>query len=137
MAQLSQAGIRTGVLVAPLMPGINDSPEQVREVVRLATEAGAVYITGLALHLRRGVREVFMEYLASCRPELVPRYEALYRRGAYMPKDERAKLARLLEGPSVPRERVSRAIPAREEPPAPGRRTVPVPVPVSVQTTLF
>ena len=54
VAELTRAGIRTSVLIAPLMPGINDSPEQVREVVRLATEAGAVHITGIALHLRRG-----------------------------------------------------------------------------------
>ncbi len=116
VARLSEAGIPTSVLVAPLMPGINDSPAQVREVVRLATEAGAVSITGLALHLRGSVRQVFMEYLAESRPELVPRYEALYRRGAYMPRDERAKLAALLEGPGVPKQRVSRQIPARNEP---------------------
>jgi DNA repair photolyase len=111
LAELSKAGIRTGVLVAPLMPGINDSPEQVREVVRLASEAGAVYITGIALHLRRGVREVFMEWLGDHRPELVPRYEALYRGGAYMPVAERRRLTQLLEGPLVPpKERFSRAI---------------------------
>jgi DNA repair photolyase len=109
IAELAQAGIRTGVLVAPLMPGINDSPEQVREVVRLATEAGAAYITGIALHLRRGVRDVFMEWLVEQRPELVPRYEALYRHGAYMPAAERRRLAQLLEGPLMPpRERFSR-----------------------------
>jgi DNA repair photolyase len=111
VAELTRAGIRTGVLVAPLMPGINDSPEQVREVVRLATEAGASYITGIALHLRRGVREVFMEWLAEERPELVPRYEALYQRRAYMPMDERRRLTELLEGPlKPPRERFSRVL---------------------------
>lgn len=100
VSELTRAGIRTGVLIAPLMPGINDSPEQVREVVRLATEAGADYITGIALHLRRGVREVFMEWLAANRPELVERYEQLYRRGAYMPPEERRRLAQMLQGPS-------------------------------------
>ena len=100
VAELSSAGIRTGVLIAPLMPGINDSPEQVREIVRLATEAGADYITGIALHLRRGVREVFMEWLAEHRPELVAQYEQLYSRGAYMAADERRRLAQLLQGPS-------------------------------------
>ncbi|HEX3803677.1 MAG TPA: radical SAM protein [Solirubrobacteraceae bacterium] len=117
LAELARAGIRTGVLVAPLMPGINDSPEQVREVVRLATEAGAGYVTGIALHLRRGVREVFMEWLAEQRPELVPRYEALYRRGAYMPVAERRRLTQLLEGPLLPAKkrfgRVLRAGPER------------------------
>jgi DNA repair photolyase len=104
LAQLSAAGIRTGVLVAPLMPGINDAPDQVREVVALATKAGASYITGLALHLRRGVREVFMEWLAQQRPELVPRYEALYAGRAYLPAAERRQLTRLLEGPLQPTE---------------------------------
>jgi DNA repair photolyase len=106
LAQLSAAGIRTGVLVAPLMPGINDAPEQVAEVVRLATEAGASYVTGIALHLRKGVREVFMEWLQANRPELTKRYEDLYGRGAYAPPAERRRLARLIEGPlQLPRER--------------------------------
>ncbi|HWE59802.1 MAG TPA: LAGLIDADG family homing endonuclease [Solirubrobacteraceae bacterium] len=109
LAELTSAGIRTGVLIAPLMPGINDSPEQVREIVREATAAGADYITGIALHLRRGVREVFMEWLAEHRPELVAQYERLYRRGAYMPADERRRLAQMLQGPSTSaRQRTSR-----------------------------
>ena len=101
LAELTSSGIRAGVLIAPLMPGINDSPEQVREIVRLATEAGADYITGIALHLRRGVREVFMEWLSEYRPELVPQYEQLYRRGAYMAPEERRRLAQMLQGPSL------------------------------------
>jgi DNA repair photolyase len=120
IAALAAAGIRTGVLVAPLMPGINDSPEQVREVVRLATEAGAKYVIGIALHLRRGVREVFMEWLVEQRPELTERYQELYRRGAYLPLAERQRLTKLIEGPLVPpRERFGRVLKpeleAREE----------------------
>jgi DNA repair photolyase len=126
VAELTSAGIRTGVLIAPLMPGINDSPEQVRDVVRQATEAGADYITGIALHLRRGVREVFMEWLGEYRPELVPQYEELYKRGAYMPADERRRLARLLQGPSQsPGQRMGRML--RRDPPenSPYRRRPP------------
>ncbi len=134
IAELAQAGIRTGVLVAPLMPGINDSPEQVREVVRLATEAGAGYITGIALHLRKGVREVFMEWLADQRPELVPRYEALYRRGAYMPVSERRRLTQLLEGPlTPPRERFGRMLRAGRE----SSPVAPAPHSAPVQASLF
>lgn len=115
IAELTRAGIRTGVLVAPLMPGINDSPAQVREVVRLATEAGASYVIGIALHLRRGVREVFMEWLAQERPRLVPRYQALYQRGAYMSRDQRRRLTALIEGPlTPPRERFGRVLDAQE-----------------------
>ncbi len=134
LAKLTDAGIRTGVLVAPLMPGINDSPGQVREVVRLATEAGADYIIGIALHLRRGVREVFMEWLAQQRPELVAHYEELYRRRAYLPVAERRRLTQLVEGPRTPpKERFSRSL----RPDAVPDRAANRPYPQPVQTRLF
>ena len=40
--KLNEAGVPAGILIAPLMPGINDSPEQVGEILRLAEEAGAI-----------------------------------------------------------------------------------------------
>ncbi len=96
VAELNRAGIPTGVLIAPLMPGINDAPHQVEPLLALAEQAGATSIGGLALHLRGEVREVFMGWLATQRPDLVPRYRELYRRGAYAPKQERVRLARLV-----------------------------------------
>ena len=36
VAELNRAGIPTGVLIAPLMPGINDAPEQVAKIVEVA-----------------------------------------------------------------------------------------------------
>ena len=78
VAAFNEAGIPSGVLIAPLMPGINDRPEQVEEIVRLAEEAGATFANGIALHLRPGVKEVFMSWLSAARPDLVQRYETLY-----------------------------------------------------------
>jgi DNA repair photolyase len=78
------------------MPGINDSPEQVERILTLCAEAGAVHIGGIALHLRGEVRGIFMDWLRSQRPDLVPRYEKLYARGAYAPKSERERLSRLV-----------------------------------------
>jgi DNA repair photolyase len=101
VAELTRAGIRTGVLVAPLMPGINDDPEQVARILELASEAGAAYVSGIALHLRGEVRDLFMEWLAENRSDLVPRYRALYRKGAYMPPEERRRLAGLVNGPDL------------------------------------
>jgi DNA repair photolyase len=104
VAELNRAGIPTGVLIAPLMPGINDSPGQVEEILELCAEAGAVSIGGICLHLRGEVRDVFMDWLRSYRPDLVPRYESLYARGAYAPKTERERLSRLVrEGRRVTR----------------------------------
>ena len=50
-------------------------------------------IGGICLHLRGEVRGIFMDWLRSYRPDLVPRYEALYARGAYAPKAERERLS--------------------------------------------
>jgi DNA repair photolyase len=102
IGELKRAGIRTGVLVAPLMPGINDAPEQVAPILELAAEAGVDYISGIALHLRGEVKDLFFEWLRAHRPELIPRYEKLYRRGAYAPAEERRRLAALVKGPDLP-----------------------------------
>jgi DNA repair photolyase len=96
VAELNRAGIPTGVLIAPLMPGINDSPRQVEELLDRATAAGATSVGGIALHLRGEVRQVFMDWLRAQRPDLVPRYEQLYRRGAYAPREERERLSKLV-----------------------------------------
>jgi DNA repair photolyase len=102
------------------MPGINDDPAQVERILELADEAGAVSIGGIALHLRGEVRGVFFDWLRSHRPDLVERYEELYRRGAYAPADERKRLSRLI-GPRRRPERSARGFPepaAEKAPPA-------------------
>ena len=93
VAELNRAGIPTGVLIAPLMPGINDAPHQLEPLLAAAKDAGATSIGGLALHLRGAVKEIFMSWVREQRPDLVERYERLYRRGAYAPKEERQRLA--------------------------------------------
>ena len=90
--ELNRLGVPTGVLIAPLMPGINDAPEQVERIVELCEEAGATHIGGIALHLRGEVRDIFFDWLRAKRPDLVERYRELYRRGAYAARDEQARL---------------------------------------------
>ena len=96
VAELNRAGIPTGVLIAPLMPGINDAPHQLEPLLQGTIEAGATHVGSVALHLRRDVKDVFMDWLRTQRPELVQRYEELYRRGAYAPGEERKRLAELV-----------------------------------------
>jgi len=102
VAELTRAGIRTGILIAPLMPGINDSPEQIAPILEMASEAGAAYVTGIALHLRGDVKNLFFEWLREHRPDLIPLYRRLYQRGAYMHPDERRRLGQLVKGPELP-----------------------------------
>ncbi|HYU60649.1 MAG TPA: hypothetical protein VEK39_07810 [Solirubrobacterales bacterium] len=137
VGELTRAGIPCSVLVAPLIPGVNDDPRQVEEILALAGEAGATNVTGIGLHLRGEVRDIWFDWLRQYRPDLVPRYEELYRRGAYLPGAEKKRLAGLTKSfrrrPGTPTwrgraemraERVSRAAPEpspRAPEPAPPR----------------
>jgi DNA repair photolyase len=125
VAELSRAGIRTGVLIAPLMPGVNDDPQQVEELVALALEAGAAYATPIALHLRGEVKPLFFEWLAENRPDLVPRYRQLYRRGAYAPLQERERLSALVQRTSPGSEPMFRRGRRQQPPPEPEELTEP------------
>jgi len=116
VGELSRAGVPTSVLVAPLMPGINDDPSSVAEIVRRARAAGARNVTPVALHLRPGVREVFSDWLGESRPELAERYAQLYSRGAYLPGDERRRLTTLVRPERASRPDVQRFERARVKP---------------------
>jgi DNA repair photolyase len=96
VAELNRAGIPTSVLIAPLIPGINDAPEQVEEILEIAGEAGARSIGGVGLHLRGEVRDIWFDWLRQYRPDLIPRYERLYSRGAYLPRAEQERLSRMV-----------------------------------------
>jgi DNA repair photolyase len=135
VAELNRAGIPTGVLIAPLMPGINDSPQQVEEILELCAEAGATSIGGICLHLRGEVRGVFMDWLRSYRPDLVPRYESLYARGAYASKNERDRLSRLVRAGR--RELGLRRDPADARPASDEREEPEMAAPPPEQASLF
>jgi DNA repair photolyase len=98
LAELVRNGIPCGVLVAPLIPGVNDDPAQVEELLGLLGEAGAQSVTSIGLHLRREVRDIWFDWLRQYRPDLLPRYEELYARGAYLPAEEKKRLAKLAPG---------------------------------------
>ncbi|MGH9111686.1 MAG: hypothetical protein ACRDZN_05220 [Acidimicrobiales bacterium] len=84
--QLNAAGVPCGVLIAPVLPDLSDSPEQLEDVVRACVDAGARSISTVLLHLRPGVKDVFLDRLAETHPHLVASYRRRYRDRAYAPK---------------------------------------------------
>jgi DNA repair photolyase len=88
LSRLVEAGIDAGVGMAPILPGLSDRPELLAEVVREARAAGATGIWANLLYLRPGTREHFLAALARDWPDLLPEYERLYSRGAYLPRRE-------------------------------------------------
>jgi DNA repair photolyase len=133
VAELNRNGIPTGVLIAPLMPGINDAPEQIERIVEAATEANATYIGGQTLFLRGAVREIFFEWLREHRPDLVERYERLYAKGSHVSTAEKRKIELAAGAPWALKtypHRMPRRGSRRPEPAAPR-------IPQTVQESLF
>jgi DNA repair photolyase len=87
LSRLVEAGIDAGVGMAPILPGLSDRPELLADVVREARAAGATGIWANLLYLRPGTREHFLTALERDWPELLPKYERLYRGGAYLERD--------------------------------------------------
>jgi DNA repair photolyase len=106
LRRLVDAGLECGVLVAPVLPGISDAPEQLEEVVNACVDAGASSISSILLHLRPGVRELYLPWLQRERPDLVAAYETLYASpSGYASQETRrahaGRIARLTRIPEV------------------------------------
>jgi DNA repair photolyase len=87
---LVDAGVRASVGMAPLLPGLSDAPAQLERVVEAAREAGACGIWANLLYLKPGTREHFLACLERDWPELLPDYERLYERRAYLASQDAA-----------------------------------------------
>ncbi len=92
LRRLTAMGIPCGVLVAPVLPGLSDSEEQLTEVVEACAAAGAVSISGVALHLRGTVRGHYFDWLERERPDLVRMHRERFRRGGYQADEERQRV---------------------------------------------
>jgi DNA repair photolyase len=86
MATLAAAGIKTGALVAPVLPGLSDSPAQLREVVEAIRGAGGRLLGIGPLHLRPGVREHFLGWLRDTDPVLHADYLRRYATSDHAPE---------------------------------------------------
>jgi len=116
-ATLADQGLGCAVLMGPVVPFLSDSPAQLEATVRQVAQAGARSVTPILLHLRTGAREWFFRWLREHHPELVPRYLALYGRGAYAPKAYQERVAAQVRE-LAERHGVGRARPAVRRPPA-------------------
>lgn len=123
---LVDAGIKAGIGMAPILPGLSDRPEQLAEVVKAAREAGATHIWANLLYLKPGTREHFLDHLARDWPEELERYERLYAGRAYLRGEEgkavRTQVAELSRSHGIADRRAVRLAP----PPEPEQLTLAV-----------
>lgn len=130
ISAIRAAGLDCHVMVAPVLPHLTDSVEQLDGLLGQIAAAGGSSVTVFGLHLRSSTRGWFMAWLARSHPELVGRYRELYRRGAYLPPGYRDTL-RQRAAPLIAKYRL-----AGDHRPF-SRAVSPAPAPKPVQATLF
>lgn len=77
LRRLRAAGLKVGVLVAPVIPGLNDA--EIPGVLRRAADAGATSAACMPLRLPGNVAEVFLSRLREALPKRAARVEARVR----------------------------------------------------------
>ena len=76
--RLNERGIPSGVMMAPIIPGLSDRPEQIEAVVKGAAEAGARFITGSYLHPRGPLKDHYLGWVDREYPHLKRHHRHLY-----------------------------------------------------------
>jgi DNA repair photolyase len=80
--QLNAAGVNTGVLMAPVVPGFTSHPAKLEATIKAIADHGATFLGANVLYLKEGTRVHFMNFLEKNFPDMRKRYERLYP-GAY------------------------------------------------------
>lgn len=78
MQRLADPGIRAGVLMAPLLPGLSAEPDSIARMVRAAAGHGARFVGTGVLHLDYGIRAYFFDFLRRAYPQLLDSCERLF-----------------------------------------------------------
>ena len=96
MSKLNQAGINAGVICAPVLPGITDSPRDLEALVRATAQAGGKHIFANPLFLKPCSAAVFLPFLEKEFPSLVESYRQRYKDRAFLPKTYHQRLSQLM-----------------------------------------
>ena len=96
VARLNEAGIPSGILMGPVIPGLSDEPAQLQEVARAAVDAGAVSLGAVVLHVKPKLRDHFMSWVQENRPDLLPRYRRLYGSQSFVPEGMQRRVSQMV-----------------------------------------
>ena len=94
--QLNLAGISAGVICAPVVPGITDSPRDLEAVVKAVAEVGGKYVYANPLFLKPCSASVFLPFLQQEFPQLVEDYRKRYEERAFLPAAYGKRLSQLM-----------------------------------------
>ncbi len=94
--ELNLAGVRAGVICAPVVPRITDSPAALDALVKATKEVGGRYIYANPLFLKPCSAGIFLPFLEKEFPELVEQYRKRYANKAFVSKVYSKRLSELM-----------------------------------------
>lgn len=95
--KLRQAGIRTGILNSPLLPGITDTPESIDAMARLAKRYDASFFAAMPLFLKPCSRPTYFEFVREHFPHLQVLYAERFRDMDFASRPYRLRLEALVK----------------------------------------
>jgi DNA repair photolyase len=97
MEKLAAAGVRTGICLMPILPGLGDTRENLEAVIRRTVDSGGQFVLAAPLTLSDQQKTYFIGYLQDNLPELLPLYQRLYPNQSYGPAgDHWLKVGRMV-----------------------------------------
>jgi len=95
--KLRDAGITVGIMCCPLLPGLNDSPEQLESMAARAAEVRASFLAANPLFLKLCSRPTYLSFVREHFPHLLADYERRYARSDFADEEYTRKMAALLD----------------------------------------
>jgi DNA repair photolyase len=96
LAKLIKAGLSAGVICAPVLPGITDSPAALDKLVGATKEAGGKYVSANTLFLKPCSASIFLPFLEKEFPDLAADYRKRYGDRAFVSKAYSKRLSDLM-----------------------------------------
>ena len=95
--RLREAGIRTGILNSPLLPGITDGPTEIDGMARLAKEVDASFFAAMPLFLKSCSRPTYFQFVRDHFPHLQVEYLERFRNMDFADRPYRERLNALVQ----------------------------------------
>jgi DNA repair photolyase len=96
VAALRKAGLRTGILCCPIMPGITDTPAALDAMAKRAKQVDANFLAANPLFLKPCSKGTFLSFVHEHFPALEASYEKRYAEDAFVSKAYQKRIADLL-----------------------------------------
>ena len=96
VARLRQAGLRTGILCSPLLPGLTDTGKALDTMAKRAKAADASFLSAQPLFLKPCSKDIYLAFVREHFPALEPMYRQRFDSNAFVSTAYRKRIEALV-----------------------------------------